>query len=140
MKAALKSDFGHKLLEFYERISAWEQGVVDESQLSPAQMHALEMLGHMGTPTMKALAGRLGVTTGTLTAMIDRLEKGQLVERTRNPDDRRSTILQLTDSGRMHFEQHHAYHIQLTEELSASFSEDELATMNDFLGRLIERI
>ena len=140
MTETLKADFGHRLLEFYERLSAWEQGVVAEGNLSPAQMHALEMLGHMGTPTMKALAGRLGVTTGTLTAMIDRLEKEKLVVRKRNPNDRRSTMLELTESGVAQFEQHHQYHNQLTDELSACFSEEELSAFNEYLERLIERI
>ncbi|MBN2717788.1 MAG: MarR family transcriptional regulator [Deltaproteobacteria bacterium] len=140
MTSKLKADFGHLLLAFFERLSAWELGVVAESDLSPAQMHALEMLGHMGNPTMKALAGQLGVTTGTLTTMIDRLEKENLVVRQKNPDDRRSTILALTKSGRQHFEQHHQFHIQLTEELSACFSEDELSIFNEQLQRLVERI
>ena len=140
MKAALKADFGHVLLEFFERMSAWEQGVVAEGGLSAAQMHALEMLGHMGAPTMKALAGRLGVTTGTLTAMIDRLEKENLVERRKNPDDRRSTILVLTEPGEKQFAQHHQFHIQLTDELSACFSEEELTRLNEYLARIVERI
>lgn len=140
MKSHTKSDFGHALLEFYERLNAWEQGVVSESALSPAQMHALEMLGHMGAPTMKTLAGRLGVATGTLTAMIDRLEKLGLVERKPNPADRRSYILTLTPKGDVHFEQHHMFHIQLAEELSAVFSEEELLAFNDYMHRVIERI
>ena len=140
MTLELKTDFGHRLLEFYDRMNAWEQGVVAESDLSPAQMHALEMLGHLGTPTMKALAVRLGVTTGTLTAMIDRLEKEGMVARRKNPADRRSTILALTGKGRLQFEQHHQYHVQLAEELSGCMRDDELALFNEYLQRLIERI
>ncbi len=140
MKKELKAEFGHTLLEFYERFSAWEQGVVAESNLSPTQMHALEMLGHMVAPTMKALAGRLGVTTGTLTAMIDRLERNGLVERKPNPDDRRSYILTLTPAGQQHFEQHYQFHIQLTEELCAGFKEEEILVFNDFMKKMIDRI
>jgi DNA-binding MarR family transcriptional regulator len=140
MKQELKADFGHVLLEFFERLSAWEQGVVAEGELSAAQMHALEMLGHMGAPTMKALAGRLGVTTGTVTSMIDRLEKENMVERRKNPHDRRSTILALTDTGRQQFEQHHQFHIQLTDELSACFNEEELTRFNEYLSRIVDRI
>lgn len=140
MKIEIKEEFGQTLLEFYERFNAWEQGIVAESSLSSAQMHTLEMLGHMETPTMKALASRLGVTTGTLTAMIDRLEKAKLVERKPNPDDRRSYILALTDDGITQFRQHHEFHIQLTEELSAGFSQTELIAFNDYMKKVIERI
>ncbi|MBN2342609.1 MAG: MarR family transcriptional regulator [Deltaproteobacteria bacterium] len=139
-KKKLQTEFGQTLLEFFERFSAWEQGVVAESELSPAQMHALEMLGHMRTPTMKELAQRLGVTTGTLTAMIDRLEKNALVERKANPRDRRSFILTLTTAGQKQFAQHHLYHIQLTAELCAGFSEKEIRTFTEYLKKVIERI
>ncbi len=140
MTSDAQADLGHLLLELYERINAWEQGVVAESALSPAQMHALEMLGHMNAPTMKRLAQKLGVTTGTLTAMVDRLERTGLVERLANPEDRRSYILALTGAGRDQFEKHHEYHIQLTEELAAGFSPEELADFVTYLKRLVERI
>lgn len=140
MTKTYQADLGHLLLEFYERFNAWEQGLVAGSDLSLAQMHALEMLGHMESPTMKMLAHRLGVTTGTLTAMIDRLEKSGLVARCPNPDDRRSYILALTEAGARQFEKHHGFHNQLSEELSACFNDEELADLIGYLNRLIERI
>ena len=140
MSSDLHKDFGYLLLELYERLNAWEQGVVAESELSPAQMHALEMLGHMDSPTMKLLAQKLGVTTGTLTAMVDRLERTGLVERRPNPDDRRSYILALTAAGERQFEKHHDYHAQLTEELAAGFTQKELKDFVSYLKRIVERI
>lgn len=140
MKKELIAGFGHTLLEFYERFSAWEQESVAESQLSLPQMHTLEMLGHMEKPTMKELAQRLGVTTGTLTTMIDRLEQNEFVERKPNPDDRRSYILSLTRKGAFEFEKHHQFHIQLSEEISAGFSESELASFDAYMKRVIGQI
>jgi len=55
-------------------MSSWEHAVVKESGLTPVQMHAIEILGHQESLRMKELAHKLGVTTGTLTVMIDRLE------------------------------------------------------------------
>jgi DNA-binding MarR family transcriptional regulator len=140
VKKELIAEFGHTLLEFYERFSGWEQEAVAESQLSLPQMHTLEMLGHMEKPTMKELAQRLGVTTGTLTTMINRLEQTELVERKPNPDDRRSYLLSLTRAGAAEFEKHHQFHIQLSEEISASFSESELTAFDEYLKRVIEQI
>lgn len=45
------------------------------------------------------IAGRILVTSGTLTPMLDRLEAAGFVRREPNPDDRRSVIVVLTDRG-----------------------------------------
>lgn len=45
------------------------------------------------------LADHLGITSGSLTAMLDRLESAQMVERKRHPTDRRSVFVELTDLG-----------------------------------------
>lgn len=50
--------------------------------------------------TPKDLAVRLDVSTGAITALVDRLEKGGYAERRPHPTDRRSQTLHLTDTGR----------------------------------------
>ena len=95
------------MLEFYEKMASWEHSVVKQTGLSPAQMHTIEMIGHHQSLRMKELASRMGITTGTLTVMIDRLEKAGLVVRQPNANDRRSFHIVLTGEGRRHFEEHH---------------------------------
>ncbi|MDZ7794694.1 MAG: MarR family transcriptional regulator [Spirochaetia bacterium] len=56
-------------------MNSWEQSVVSDSSVSLAQMHLLEVIGNRGEMRMKELAGILGVTTGTLTVMVHRLEE-----------------------------------------------------------------
>lgn len=46
------------------------------------------------------LARQLKVTAATLTNMLDRLETAGFVDRTRNPNDRRNLLVQLTTAGR----------------------------------------
>lgn len=45
------------------------------------------------------LASTLMITTGAMTNVLDRLEKVGLVRRVKNPDDRRSVIVEATDAG-----------------------------------------
>lgn len=45
------------------------------------------------------LAGTLMVTSGAMTNVLDRLEEAGLVRRVRNPDDRRSVIVEATEAG-----------------------------------------
>ena len=69
------------IIEFYEKLSSWEQAVVRDSAITLPQMHTLEILGQQSPLRMKELAAKMGVTTGTLTVGVDRLEKLGLVAR-----------------------------------------------------------
>ena len=88
-----------QIVEFYERLSNWEHEVVRGSDLTPGQMHAIEIIGHETSLRMKELAEKLGVTTGTLTVTVDRLENKGLIERKPHETDRRSFRVALTEAG-----------------------------------------
>jgi DNA-binding MarR family transcriptional regulator len=60
----------------------------------------MSMLADRGELTNGELARGLGMTTGGVTPIIDRLADRDLVVRIPNPDDRRSSTLRLTDEGR----------------------------------------
>lgn len=115
----------HLMVEFFEKLSSWEQSVVRGQGLTLQQMHTLEILGIHDALRMKDLAGRMGVTTGTLTVMIDRLEQAGLVRRVPNEQDRRSIFIELTEQGRGHFKEHDALHSRLTREITAPLSDEQ---------------
>ena len=48
---------------------------------------------HDGPATPRALAVETGLTSGSVTALLDRLERLGMIERRRCPDDRRSVIV-----------------------------------------------
>ena len=128
----------HQFAEFYDKISSWEYSIVKESGLSPAQMHTVEVIGHHQNMRMKELAGRLGVTTGTLTVGVDKLEKMGLVERKPHKKDRRSWLIVLTEEGKRMYEQHHRFHQEFTREISSDLSIDEVKTLSKLLGIVLK--
>jgi DNA-binding MarR family transcriptional regulator len=71
----------------------------EELQLTPPQVHALLWLGQDGLLTMGELAKRLGVTEKTVTGVVDRLEREDLVQRERITLDRRVVRCRLTEQG-----------------------------------------
>lgn len=124
------------IVEFYEKLSSWEHCVVRDKGLTLPQVHALEILGTHSELRMKELAQRMGVTTGTLTVLADRLEKGGMIRRRPHSSDRRSIIVELTDKGQELFEEHDDLHNKLTEDITAKLSEEEL----EMLARTLEKM
>ena len=130
----------HQLAEFYDKMASWEHSIVKDSGLSPAQMHTVEIIGHNQDMRMKELAERLGVTTGTLTVGVDKLEKLGLVERKPHESDRRSWLIVLTDEGKKMYEQHHKYHQEFTNEISRDLTIDQIDNLTELLDIRIKRI
>lgn len=64
------------------------------------QLRTLVVLGNQPDQSLNQLADQLSVNASTAMRMINRLLKSGLVSRRENPDDRRETLLALTDAGR----------------------------------------
>jgi MarR family 2-MHQ and catechol resistance regulon transcriptional repressor len=59
----------------------------------------LEELLHKGPLPVNTIGGLIRLTSGSITAAVDRLESKGLVERRNNPADRRARVVHLTASG-----------------------------------------
>jgi DNA-binding MarR family transcriptional regulator len=105
------------LFVIYEKLFSWEHGIAKNTGLSPQQNHTIEIVGSDGPLRMKPLAEKLSVTMGTLTVMIDRLEKTGYVCRQKDPEDGRGFNIMLTDKGEVVHKEHHAYHLKLAEDI-----------------------
>ena len=68
--------------------------------LTFARYQVLGMLRWAGPLTLGAVGHRLWITPGTVTSSVDRLEAADLCVRRAHPDDRRSSLLDVTDTGR----------------------------------------
>jgi DNA-binding MarR family transcriptional regulator len=111
------------IIEFYDKLSSWEQSVVKDTGYSLAQVHTVEVLGSHGAMRMKELADRLGITTGTLTVQVDKLVKFGLIERYPHNEDRRSILVGLTTQGEELYQHHNDMHIQLTKDITRNLDE-----------------
>lgn len=56
----------------------------------------LDVISRLGSITAGHLANELGLTTGAVTAMVDRLEVAGLVVRRSDPEDRRKVLIEMT--------------------------------------------
>ena len=95
----------------------------------------LEALLHVGTLTPGELAGKCALTSGSITAAVDRLEARGLVERQSNPDDQRSRLVRLTASGRELIERAYAQHAADIERfVSATLTAEQRRELFDLLN------
>lgn len=134
------SDLSQKFMEFYDKLSSWEHSVVKDSGLSPAQMHTIEVIGHHKNLMMRELAYRLGITTGTLTVAVDRLEKLSMVKRMPHEHDRRSWLIVLTEKGKQMYEQHNKHHEEITQEIAHDLTNKEIETLYQLMDRVLQRL
>src|SRR5690606_28253812 len=74
--------------------------LLDELGLTYPQYLVLNVLWGEDSQTVGAIAEQLGLESSTLTPLLKRLEAGNLVTRTRNPENERQVVVQLTAEGR----------------------------------------
>lgn len=69
-------------------------------EISPIQSHILYEIDRQHRPSIQQVAEALGTDITTFSRQIQSLIKMDLVEKTRNPEDRRIYILSLTEKGK----------------------------------------
>jgi DNA-binding MarR family transcriptional regulator len=70
-------------------------------ELGTSDSQAVSYLYVRGAMGQTALGELLGYNTGTMTVLVDRLEREAIAERIPHPTDRRRLIVQLTEHGRV---------------------------------------
>ncbi len=81
------------------RLRETSQQVLAPWEITPAHLRALRILGHHGTMRLSALSDKLGIAPRSTTEVVDALESRDLVRRQPDPDDRRATLVALTEHG-----------------------------------------
>jgi len=71
--------------------------------LNTTDFEGLDLIFYRGVTTPSELSKYTGLSSGSTTAMIDRLEKTGLVERQNNPNDRRGTLITLNKLAALKF-------------------------------------
>lgn len=103
--------------------------------VTPAQARVLGLIARgQAPPRMAELARRLGVVPRAVTPMVDALEKVNLVRRRVDPDNRRSTLIELTDHGVAVRRELREQRLRAAEDLFAPLTQGQRATLVELLG------
>ncbi|MBQ3684320.1 MAG: MarR family transcriptional regulator [Methanomicrobium sp.] len=133
-------ELNENLVESFDRMSSWEQSVIQQGKLNVAGAHAIEKLGQFGSMSMKDLSKALGVTTGTTTITVDRLENGGYAVRERADNDRRSYIIRLTEKGNDAYLDHHRHHLSFAKEIASFLTDEEIECFTAVLEKITREI
>jgi DNA-binding MarR family transcriptional regulator len=76
------------------------------------------------------------VTSGAMTARLDRLERAGLIARAPHPEDRRGILVQLTEKGRELIDEAVTAHVENEHRILAGLTKQE----QDRLIRLLEKV
>ena len=122
------------------RIKRMHNETLEELGLTMSDWHVLTALRWSGAPYRRKagwLARRADLTSGAMTSRLDALEKEDLVRRLRDPEDRRSVLVELTANGLERHEQ--AMAIQGPKEalLAKALTEREKEQLNSLLRRVM---
>ena len=79
----------------------YRRSVAESLGLGITELRTLMQLHNAGPHTPRQIADFLGFSTGSTTAILDRLEGGGFIVRTPNPNDRRSLLINLTPSAKI---------------------------------------
>jgi DNA-binding MarR family transcriptional regulator len=116
----------------------FHQAIADRLGLNVTDHKCLDFLTMKGALTAGELAGLTGLTTGAITAVIDRLEKAGFARRADDPRDRRRVIVEVVAKRVREIESLFAPFAATFNALSAGYTDKELVVILDFMNRSCE--
>ncbi|AXV43255.1 MULTISPECIES: MarR family winged helix-turn-helix transcriptional regulator [Staphylococcus] len=115
------------------RVVLYQHKIAEQLDVYNHDWTTIDMLSETGPITAGELGRRVGLTTGSVTALVDRLERAGYVKRERHPKDRRSIMIvpQYEDKS----EVQHAYETlnQHMTELTNQYTAEQMETIQSFL-------
>jgi DNA-binding MarR family transcriptional regulator len=113
----------------------YDQAVADALGVNRTDMRCLDLLEREGPASAGALAEGCGLTSGAMTAALDRLERAGYVRRVRDTGDRRRVLVELTPTAQGIGGRFYAEHAELSEQVFERYSAPQLELLLEFVRR-----
>lgn len=95
-------------------------------QLNTSEFGTLELLYNRGRQPMQSMASRLLMANSSMTYVIDKLEKKEMIVRKQDEIDKRIVMVELTEKGRNFFDSIFPHHVETLKKIYHDLNEEEL--------------
>ncbi|MBV6683036.1 MarR family transcriptional regulator [Bacillus sp. JRC01] len=109
---------------------------IQENGLNPTEFAVLELLYHKGDQPLQQIGGKILLASGSITYVVDKLEKKGLLNRVACPNDRRVTYAQISEDGRVMIDRIFPDHENRIHELMSTLTPDEKEEAIELLKKL----
>ena len=106
--------------------------------MHPGQWRLLALLAQKGTVTQQELLDIVQIRPASLSELLSKLEYKGLITRTKDENDKRTVVVQITEHGKTIVEENVHYHRETADQLFSSLSEEERGQLTELLGKLVE--
>lgn len=114
-------------------VELFTQATADRMGVNTTDVQCLNVIHELGTPTAGEVAAKTGLTSGSVTGVLDRLERAGYVARLPDPADRRRVRVRPTAKAGELAEQVFLPMLATAGESYARYSDDELELLLTFL-------
>jgi len=84
----------------FRAINEYSNQFIQKCGLHPTEFAVLELLYHKGEQPLQQIGGKILLASGSITYVVDKLEKRELLIRVTCPKDRRVTYAHITEKGK----------------------------------------
>jgi DNA-binding MarR family transcriptional regulator len=116
----------------------FDQAIADRLGMNRTDMRCVDLIDQAGGMTAGELARAAGLTTGAVTAVVDRLERAEIARRVPDAADRRRVRIEATPQLWELTGPLMGPFIEESQVILDDFSTEELERMSEFLRRVID--
>lgn len=109
---------------------------IKEHGISIENFMILELLYNKGPQPVQKISETLSIPSGSITYVVDKLEKKGLVKRQPNPNDRRASTVVLTEEGRALFDKIFPKHVETISENLSFITNEEKEQLTHLLKQI----
>ena len=124
------------LWKAYRSVAAKAAADIGTQGLGMSDFGVLECVLHKGPTPVNAIGPRIGLTSGSISTAVDRLEQRGLVSRRLDAQDARARAVHLTASGRRLIERAFARHREAMEKAAGALDQEERRRLVELLKKL----